>query len=373
MKKMKNFILSFLAMMIASFFFMDEGFATCPDGISTYWKLDETVGSTYMDFIGDNDGTGNDDPTPQTSGIVEGAQSFDGANTGIDVLASSSFGWLSSESFSVELWVKTDGTVAPASNQVLVGRDDADTGMQWWVGLQEVSGNASFYLVDADGNVADLLGRGVSVSDGDWHHIVAVRDGSTNDNSIYVDGAVQGSSVIQGFSAGFGSQTATLNIGYLDLAPFYRFGGLIDEVALYNRALPLNEIQDHYTAGLAGNGVQTLRPAPVADAGNDQSVTEGDMVTLDGTGSTDENGTIATYSWEQTGGTTVTLAGAATATFTAPDVDNSGEILTFQLTVTDNDGLTGKDTIDVTVSNRDVAPATDSDDDSGFCFISTIF
>ena len=76
--------------------------------------------------------------------------------------------------------------------------------------------------------------------------------------------------------------------------------------------------------------------APLADAGPDQPVNGGDRVVLDGSGSTDPDGTTLTSSWVQTGGTPVTLLDANTASpsFTAPLL-GSEEILTFQLTVSD--------------------------------------
>jgi hypothetical protein len=78
--------------------------------------------------------------------------------------------------------------------------------------------------------------------------------------------------------------------------------------------------------------------APTANAGPDQdSVTGGTVVTLNGTGSSDPDGTIASYLWTQTAGPTVTLSSttAASPTFTAPDTAGSA---TFSLRVTDNDG-----------------------------------
>ena len=72
---------------------------------------------------------------------------------------------------------------------------------------------------------------------------------------------------------------------------------------------------------------------PVVDTGPDQSVAAGTMVILSGTAS-DPDGTIASYAWTQTGGTTVSLSGADTAmsAFTAPEV-TAAETLTFRLTV----------------------------------------
>ena len=91
--------------------------------------------------------------------------------------------------------------------------------------------------------------------------------------------------------------------------------------------------------------INTIKP--VTNAGNDQNVTEGDPVTLDGTGSSDADGTIVSYAWKQTAGTPVNLTGAGTATptFTTPDVGPAGEILIFQLTVIDEDNLEDTDTV----------------------------
>jgi len=75
-----------------------------------------------------------------------------------------------------------------------------------------------------------------------------------------------------------------------------------------------------------------------ADAGPDQTVNEGDTVTLDGSNSSHRK-LIIGYFWQQTGGSpSVTLQNAnkAKASFTAPQVGPAGTSLTFQLTVTYN-------------------------------------
>ncbi len=94
--------------------------------------------------------------------------------------------------------------------------------------------------------------------------------------------------------------------------------------------------------------------APTANAGADQSADEGATVNLSATGA-DSDGTIVSYSWQQESGTTVTITNAdmANASFVAPMVAAS-ENLIFQVTVTDDDGATGSDTVAVTVN--DTAP-----------------
>lgn len=89
---------------------------------------------------------------------------------------------------------------------------------------------------------------------------------------------------------------------------------------------------------------------PTANAGPDQTVSPGVTVTLNGTASSDPESAV-TYSWTQTGGTSVTLSSstAAQPTFTAP-ADVGGATLTFQLTVTDSLGQTASDTVVITVA-----------------------
>jgi hypothetical protein len=91
--------------------------------------------------------------------------------------------------------------------------------------------------------------------------------------------------------------------------------------------------------------------APIADAGADQSVDEGETVELSGSGA-DSDGDIVRYEWQQVGGIAVTITDVhlANASFVAPTVA-AAEILLFRLTVTDDDGATGSDTVEVTVND----------------------
>ena len=93
--------------------------------------------------------------------------------------------------------------------------------------------------------------------------------------------------------------------------------------------------------------------APTADAGEDATAASGAAVTLDGSASADPDGDSLMFSWTQTAGAAVTLAGAdaVQATFTAPAQPGP---LRFRLTVTDSGGLTAEDTVTVTV--RDGVP-----------------
>ncbi len=94
-----------------------------------------------------------------------------------------------------------------------------------------------------------------------------------------------------------------------------------------------------------------LNHAPVADAGPPQSVAPGTPVTLDGSGSSDPDDDPLTYSWAQTGGTSVALSSSTVVspTFTAPSTP--GETLTFSLTITDTFGVAHSDVTTVTIKH----------------------
>ncbi|BBO91074.1 fibronectin type III domain-containing protein [Desulfosarcina ovata] len=104
---------------------------------------------------------------------------------------------------------------------------------------------------------------------------------------------------------------------------------------------------------------------PTADAGGAQTVSEGEAVVLDASGSTDPDDGIATYYWTQLAGPTVTLSGnqSASASFNTPDIDAEGATLTFQLTVTDTGGLQDTDSVLITVEWVNQAPLADAGPD----------
>jgi len=89
---------------------------------------------------------------------------------------------------------------------------------------------------------------------------------------------------------------------------------------------------------------------PTADAGQDQTVCEGDTVTLDGSSSWDPDDGIVSVRWTQTEGSPVTLYDptAVKTTFTAPKLDAESGPMTFQLSVTDKGGLTSQDACTIT-------------------------
>ena len=98
---------------------------------------------------------------------------------------------------------------------------------------------------------------------------------------------------------------------------------------------------------------------PSADAGTDQTVSFGALVTLIGSGSSDPENSIVSYQWAVISGTimppVLSNNNSATPNLTAPD--RTGFII-YQLTVTDSGGLTHSDTVKITTSSSGSGSST---------------
>lgn len=117
----------------------------------------------------------------------------------------------------------------------------------------------------------------------------------------------------------------------------------------------LNAMQE----GLAGDGTVTppKNKKPLANAGIDIAITAPTTVQLNGSLSSDSDGTIASYAWAQTSGPAVTLTNQNTvnASFVTDGLTQS-ETLQFTLTVTDNEGATASDLVSVAVTVEGTGP-----------------
>ncbi|MEW8273823.1 MAG: right-handed parallel beta-helix repeat-containing protein [Candidatus Thiodiazotropha taylori] len=126
---------------------------------------------------------------------------------------------------------------------------------------------------------------------------------------------------------------------------------------------------DSDTEGSDGTDEPTtvINTPPQVDAGSDQTVTAGQSVSLNGSGS-DSDGTVVDYQWSQLGGSAVSLTNAdqMVASFTAPSVLSS-ESLQFSFTITDDAGDRVTDYVTITVNPQQLAALPDYGPDLDLC------
>ena len=171
------------------------------------------------------------------------------------------------------------------------------------------------------------------------------------DGDINQDGEVTAADALLAFQQTFSLvelNTCQQTIADISPQPSMPDGNITasDVLCIFQEALSLPSCLDD---------VPPANQPPVVDAGTDQSVVAGALVLLTGT-ATDPDGVVAAHVWQQTVGTTASLASIGSdAMFIAPDV-REDETLTFRLTVNDDDGAAASDDVSVTVLKKiDVA------------------
>ena len=84
-----------------------------------------------------------------------------------------------------------------------------------------------------------------------WYHMALTYDGDRF--HIYVNGQHTAS---QAFDIFIPNQDGALNLGYRSDNGFHPFDGTLDDVAFYNKALTLEQVQAHYNATIKLSATQ---------------------------------------------------------------------------------------------------------------------
>jgi len=114
----------------------------------------------------------------------------------------------------------------------------------------QFSGNGSFLLYTNDGNALSWAVPGGAI--GQWLHVAFVFDHGTN-ITPYVNGHALATQVQTGFGNASGAPAWIGSLG--TMTPGSRWGGTVDELAIYGTALSGATIQSHYTKLVYGTNV----------------------------------------------------------------------------------------------------------------------
>jgi hypothetical protein len=138
----------------------------------------------------------------------------------------------------VAMWFKTTKT-APVDKTTLLALDHA-AALYW-----KSSGGLTFSVTDSTGKTFEASSN-KTLADGGWHHVLGVWDGTNF--SIYIDGALAGTSKIYGLMGLMDTSTSLLTVGN-SAAGVNGFGGAIDEVMLFQRGITSQEAANLYKLG----------------------------------------------------------------------------------------------------------------------------
>ena len=105
-----------------------------------------------------------------------------------------------------------------------------------------------FYFHQSSGTTSGIFSNS-TITDTNWHFITATWNGTTNTNGIklYIDGKLdkQGTST----ASSIGQPVYQFRIGRNGVGD-YALNGLIDDVRVYNLAIPISQIKEQHYAGL---------------------------------------------------------------------------------------------------------------------------
>ncbi|MFD5270907.1 LamG-like jellyroll fold domain-containing protein [Streptomyces sp. NPDC058335] len=198
-----------------------------------HWAMDEGTGTTV-----ENDGP-NDRPltlregASWTPGVSGSALRFDGqkqyAETAGPVLDTA-------DDYSVSAWVRLDRI--PDNYATAVSQDSRATANAFY--LQYGHGNFAFSTPgERRAQVA------TAAETGRWYHLVGVRDATSNQIQLYLDGKL--TATAPGGAAYPSSGPLTVGRAHWDGANVDFWNGAVDEVHAFDRALTAQEVSGLYT------------------------------------------------------------------------------------------------------------------------------
>lgn len=227
--------------------------ATTPSNLNARWRgennANDDSGNSYNGTtVGANFGY-----TPGKHGM---AFLMDGTTNEVQISEGDAL-WPAA-SFSIELWVKTTSTTAPTLIQKYQCAGSCPAGSYAYFTMRIVTGgNPSFsFRSDATQTDSILTDTTHTVADGNWHHLVGVRDSTAAMAYLYVDGALGGSLSVPTANTGAmtntDSETDAVTLGAGTVGGTQNIAdplaGALDEVAFYKTALTATQIAHIYAA-----------------------------------------------------------------------------------------------------------------------------
>jgi len=223
----KDLSVAFAIMFLVSFFFAPDIFA---GSLVAYWSFDEGSGDKLIDHSGTgNDGKINGKPKWVASNFGK-AMEFDGS-VYVLVPNNDSYNFTKDASFTIALWI----------NYELKG--------DWSGPLQKFNGGYPFKIeIDPSNQLYFAIYDGannpradIGNISGEWHQCCFVRDVKNKKVIAYLDGELkQGNADTTNAEI---ANAADLYIGARKPGNTITYKGMLDEIAMYNRALTDDEIK----------------------------------------------------------------------------------------------------------------------------------
>lgn len=220
-----------------------------------YFRLDDAVGSTTAADLVEGGPTARVSMNGVTfgiAGLIQGdsdtAAYFNASVGGNIVVAGTTLEFQGKQSFSLEFWMQPDHPDAADNfTRILSAEENPGNPANWagfYVGTYPSPKPGISFSLWAGGQTICSAATNQALPAGPVH-VVAVFDGSQAQISLWLNGT---SSATGPCTPDLAEMNAPFTIGGSSVGgPFY--WGTLDEVAVYDEALPAARIQAHYDAG----------------------------------------------------------------------------------------------------------------------------
>ncbi|MCX6924807.1 MAG: LamG domain-containing protein, partial [Verrucomicrobia bacterium] len=230
-----------------------------PAGCVAWWKGDGNAN----DSASTNHGIALNGAT-YAAGFVGQAFSLDGVDDMISVGRGLALG-----SLTIETWIQIDPAKNTGNRHLFSRYQTVGTSGTSNLFTLVTSGSSSwegrlvFIVASYEGGYHEDVLIGPVLPAG-WHHVAAARDLASSRIDLYLDGVAVGTKsglvVTNVIAPDVDGVIGGVNTNYVDSDGREAFSGLVDELAVYSRALYSTEIAAIYQAGSAGK----VAPTPVA-------------------------------------------------------------------------------------------------------------
>lgn len=223
-----------------------------PAGVISWWPAGNT-----NDAITTNHGTWVG-TAAYSAGKVGQGFALDGASNAVTVASAAAMNFGATQDFTMETWIKPLTNTNPSGIMSIIGkRHPAGIGYELFL----MQGQLGFQIGDPVHGILNVSVAGDLRADGQYHHVaVTVVRNDPAGGKLYVDGVANyfDATAISGVL----SNTQPFRIGLHPDSYYGFFKGIIDEPAIYARALGASEIQAIYNAGAAGKNNPNCLVAP---------------------------------------------------------------------------------------------------------------
>jgi hypothetical protein len=225
--------------------------STKPASAMSYWKLDESQGTTANDISANANSLTLSSAAWLIPGKVNSGWNGNGTNW-LSRADDDDFDFAATDDFSIGMWFKSDSATNPSSSECIICKTNLATVAGYAI-IVNTNGTIAFQIDDDSAfQPDDVVTTTGDFYDGTWHYVLARKTG-TSRIDLYIDGKLRASKTTL-VATGSLANSNTLYIGDREGANNGdEFNGDLDEIKFYRIALNQDQINSDYNQNASIN------------------------------------------------------------------------------------------------------------------------